>query len=432
LCRESRAYGAIRNEAEIDIMGLSAGDGETLRGLAGRYSEIANLEVQRERAERYRQTNALERVRPLVLIFEVPWGEIRDETLRNTCAPELGWLESRLRQTIYQWENFQCDMVVPPVFGVHKKHRSSGIGLEVHDKQIKGDTGAHITAHQYEDQLKTEADVEKLRIPELTYLREETEAAVAVAAEVFDGLMEVHAIGNAFYYNMWDIIARYRGVDSLLMDLAMQPELIRRIAQRFYEIGEATFRQMEELGLLESETPEIHCTAGYARELPADDFSGKVRRKDVWGRGAAQIFGSVSPAMHDEFDLVYAEKLFAECGLLYYGCCEPLDGKIDILRKRFPNLRKVSITPWADPDRAAANIGHDFVMACKPNPALVASATFNPEPAEKEMVRYLEACKREGTTCEFVLKDISTISNRPQNLTAWAETARRAIDRVWE
>ncbi len=82
--------------------------------------------------------------------------------------------------------------------------------------------------------------------------------------------------------------------------------------------------------------------------------------------------------MHDEFDLVYNEKLFGGCGLVYYGCCEPMDRKIDILRKRFKNLRKISITPWADPWRAAENMGKGYVMAAKPNPAFVASAQFNP------------------------------------------------------
>jgi hypothetical protein len=108
-----------------------------------------------------------------------------------------------------------------------------------------------------------------------------------------------------------------------------------------------------------------------------------------------------------------------------------MDSKIDILRKRFRNLRKVSITPWADPERAAQAMGRDLVMAAKPNPAFVSSAAFNPGPVEEEMTRYLEACRRHGTTCEFVLKDISTIANNPRNLTLWAETATRAIDKYY-
>ncbi len=71
-------------------MQMSAKDRRTLRRLAERYSEIAHLDVQRQRMERYYKTNALEEVRPVVLISEIPWGEIRDDALTNTCAESLG------------------------------------------------------------------------------------------------------------------------------------------------------------------------------------------------------------------------------------------------------------------------------------------------------------------------------------------------------
>ena len=190
-------------------------------------------------------------------------------------------------------------------------------------------------------------------------------------------------------------------------------------------------RQYVEQNLLDTDPIILHCPPACARELPAPDYDGRVRLKDVWGRCSAQIFSAVSPAMHDEFDLEYNQEVFGGCGLLYYGCCEPLDIKVDILRKRFTNLRKISITPWADPEVAARKIGSDFVLAAKPNPAFVNSPTFDPAPVEKEMVRYLEPIKRYGTTTEFVLKDISTIAKNPANLTKWAETVNRVIDRYY-
>ena len=408
---------------------MNTQDKATLRPLAERYAELANLDVQKERIERYYKTTSLEEVRPVVLISEIPWGEISDDALTNTCAKELGWIETHLRRALYQWEHFQVDFVIPQTFRVGKKTRSTGIGIQVDEVQIKGDTGAYISAHEYHDVLKTAEDLEKLQLPQITYDKEATERAAETATEVLDGLMSVELGGTQLHFNIWDQIARYRGVDNLLMDLAMRPEFMHETARRFADIGEAMFRQYEELDLLDPNLMLVHCTIACARELPAEDFNGKVRAKDVWGRCAAQIFGSVSPDMHDEFDLAYNEKLFADCGLVYYGCCEPMDRKIDILRKRFKNLRKISITPWADPMRAAEGIGNDFVMAAKPNPAFVSSQNFNPKPVEEEMVAYLEACKKHGTTCEFVLKDISTIANRPENLTRWAETVNAVVDK---
>jgi len=58
----------------------------------------------------------------------------------------------------------------------------------------------------------------------------------------------------------------------------------------------------------------------------------------------------------------------------------------------------------------------------------VNSPTFNPEPVEQEIRGVLDACKKYGTTCEFVLKDISTIANNPNNLTQWCDTVKNVID----
>ena len=49
-----------------------------------------------------------------------------------------------------------------------------------------------------------------------------------------------------------------------------------------------------------------------------------VKAQNVWGRGLAQILASVSPAMHDEFEIQYAMRAMESFGLVYYGCCEPV------------------------------------------------------------------------------------------------------------
>jgi hypothetical protein len=134
--------------------------------------------------------------------------------------------------------------------------------------------------------------------------------------------------------------------------------------------------------------------------------------------------------MFGEFDLQYTQRLFDKCGLAYYGCCEPLHDMIDMLR-RFPNLRRISITPWADVDMAAERIGSDYVLSYKPNPAYVAERSFDPAPVIAETKRVLEACRRNGTPCEFILKDISSVSNNPDNLTQWVNTVNSVIDRYF-
>ena len=168
----------------------------------------------------------------------------------------------------------------------------------------------------------------------------------------------------------------------------------------------------------------MHCTPALSYDLPVKEH---YTARDVWCRAMAQIFAVVSPDMHEEFDLDYTQRLFDRCGLAYYGCCEPLHNKIDRLR-RFPNLRRISITPWADPDVAADQMGSDYVFSCKPNPAFVAGASFDPEPVREEVRRVMNACRRNNTPCEFVLKDISSVAGDVSRLTQWVQTVNEVID----
>ena len=40
----------------------------------------------------------------------------------------------------------------------------------------------------------------------------------------------------------------------------------------------------------------------------------------------------------------------------------------------------------------------------------------------------MKVCQKYGCPCEFVLKDISTVSHRPENLIVWADTVSDVLD----
>ena len=71
-------------------------------------------------------------------------------------------------------------------------------------------------------------------------------------------------------------------------------------------------------------------------------------------------------------------------GMTYYGCCEPLHKKIHILIS-IPNLRKISISHWADINEAARQISNDYVISLKPDTAIFAIDNWNPERAREEL-----------------------------------------------
>jgi hypothetical protein len=136
----------------------------------------------------------------------------------------------------------------------------------------------------------------------------------------------------------------------------------------------------------------------------------------------AQMFSTVSPAMFAEFEIEPCTPLFERFGLVYYGCCEPLDKKMAQVRK-IPNLRKISMSPWADEETGAAEIKGDFVFSRKPNPALLAWPSFDVAAVSTHLRASVDTCARHGCPLELVLKDISTVRYEPERLFEWARIA---------
>ncbi len=403
-----------------------AEDQEIIRELAKRYTEIVFSDACRKRPGEYRRLNSLQVVRPPVLVFEVPWGELaQQEELRLQCQDarcrDLEWY---LRSNLYQWKYFQGDYTLRPYFCSPIAVRHSGIGVDCrYAPEEKG-----VEAHKFLDVLPDEEALAQVRLPEIWVDREETERAYAFHQSVFRDDMPVKKTGIHLYFSSWDVLSSLRGVDQCLIDLYDRPEFSHQLMETFTKIHEHEIEQYVKWNVLDGDPYYLHCTPACTDDLPQKDVENEqVEAKDVWCRCMAQIFGMVSPDMLDEFDLQYTKRLFDRCGLSYYGCCEPLHNKIDKLRQ-FRNLRRISITPWADVDVAADQIQGDYVLSYKPNPAFVAGETFDPAPVAAEIRKVLEACRRNGTPCEFVLKDITTVRGKVERLTQWVETANSVID----
>ena len=404
-----------------------------LREYAKKYAQLALSESNLKRPDQYRKLNSLEMVKPPILVFEVPWGELEDQKeLKLECETDLyRGIERAIKRTLYQFKNFEGDYAIHPYYKVKIRTKSTGIGLNVEEVKINSTTGTDISAHEYHDVLPDEDSLENITMPTIETDNEATQRALEAAHEVFDGIMDVGLGGYQFYFNMWDELPRYHGVEKCLIDIYDRPEFMHKMMKRFTDYHEETINLYEKLNILETDAYYLHCTPACTYELPVKDMTKeKVSAKDVWGRGMAQIFAVVSPDMHKEFDIGYMKRLFDRCGLTYYGCCEPLDKKIDILRE-FTNLRRISITPWADADVAADAMGDKYVLSAKSNPAYVSQPVFDPQPVIEETKKILLACKRNNTPCEFILKDISTINRNQNHLTQWVKTVSDTIDRYW-
>ena len=405
---------------------ISPHDRQALRRLGQRKAEIAARGRHEEHRRLWTRLNRLESERPMVWLFEVPWNEMNvDDELTLTCESAFArGLELGLCREIYQWDHMPGDMVVAPAIPVPPVAQDTGYGLSEKVDVARTDATSTVVSRHFHIQIADEQDIDKIRMPQVTLDREAWDEKHARLSEIFDGVIPVEKVGmKGTSIAPWDHLVRLTGIDEILMDMYERPDYVHHLIDRMTQAFIHRLEQYEALNILALNN-ETYLGGGpqFTDELPQPDWDpARIRTTDMWGRTMSQIFSTVSPAMHEEFALQYESRWLERFGLTYYGCCEPLDKKVDILRKHVPNLRKISMSPWIDLDVAIENVGADFVFSYKPSPAIFAERTWDPETVRRDLKQTLD--RLEGLHVELIMKDISTVCYEPQRLWDWARIA---------
>ncbi len=408
-------------------------DVSILKGLAERIARIAELDVQKHNRELWRGVNDLKKKTAVIIKFdEVPWTEmnVNGELDLKTTDKFAQSIETHMLCTLYHWEHMRCDMVVEPMLPSWLAVIDLGFGLDVKEdiieQGVKEGSGeaSWVSAHRYIPQIRDERDIEKLTEPQITYNEEISNALHEARKEFVGDILEVKRYGIANpTFALWDDLVTLWGSQELMIDLIERPELVHLAIKRYAEVNMKRLSIYEDLGVL---TWDANCYTGaggpgYTDDLPGKDYDpDHVRLKNIWGHCTAQIFGSVSPRMHREFAIDYELPLMKRMGLQYYGCCEPLHDRIPMLRS-IPNLRKISMSPWADLGKGVELIGNDYVLSVKPNPAMFAGEAWDPARVRAYFEDVFE--KTRGCSVEIIFKDISTVNRQPKRLWDVADIA---------
>lgn len=400
-------------------------DYEILRDLASAVAEAAALPIQAEKRRLWRKLNALNPERPMVMIDQVCWHEMNfDGSLTLQCTqPRLRHYERTLRRILFQWKHFPVDRPVEATLDVPMAIEDSGFGIKIIEEVAYTNQANDVKSHAYSNQLAHDEDIEKIVMPSITHDAAESARRLDEAQSIFGGILTPQLRGLDPYLSVWDPIAQWMGMEALLYGLADRPEFMRAVADRMVTGYLSKLDQLEAQGLLYGPQPLIHCTGAYTDALPAPGYDPVApRTQDMWMFGLAQPFSDVSPAMFEDFEIEPCLPLFARFGMVYYGCCDPLDRKMAQVR-RIPNVRKISMSPWANEARGAAEIGREYVYSKKPNPAQLAFESFEPEAVRAHLEATIDACRPHGCPIELILKDISTVRNDPKRLLEWARIA---------
>ncbi len=412
---------------------LNKADKDILRGLGETLKEFASMDAESHKAELWTAMNDLKSKRPMVWINEIPWHEMNvggELTLR--CAhPWTRALEQHLRRTIYQRRHMPGDMIVKGYIECPKVFSTTDFGIVEETETAHTDENNEIYSRHFKIQISEPEDIYKIQMPKITYLQKATQYNLEAMQEVFGGIMDVKLVGQRhIWFTPWDYLIRWWGIEEAMVDLLTRPEMVHQAYERMVDAWMVELDQFDEQNMLSLDCNNTRIGSGgygYTSNLPGGDFNPlHVHPQNMWGCSNAQILSSVSPQMHWDFALAHDLRWLSRFGLTYYGCCEPLDSKMGLLRK-IPNLRKLSVSPWCDTKKITQEVGGDYVMSRKPNPAIFAEALFDEGEAERQLTEFMEHAK-EGHV-EIIMKDISTVKYRPENLWKWEKIAMRVAEK---
>ncbi len=402
-------------------------DTEILRRLASELAGYAALPVHVEKARLWQELNDLRSSRPMVWINEIPWHEM-DVDDELTLQTEDAWAqdqERELRRTLYQWRHLPGDMILSDHLACPLAIHSTDFGIVEDVEVARTDDANDIVSREFHIQIRDFDDLEKIRMPQVTHNETATEFRYRAMCEVYEGILPVRKTGQThIWYTPWDYLIRWWGVEEAMLDLVQRPDLVHAGVDRMVDAWMVELDQFEAQDLLSLDANNTRIGSGgygYTEVLPGQPFDpDHVRAHNMWGCSNAQIFSEVSPQMRWEFAVEHDMRWLRRWGMTYYGCCEPLDKSIDVIR-RIPNLRKISTTPWADTARMVEQVGTDYVLSRKPNPAVFATDEWHPDRARRELRDFLEQAR--GCHVELIMKDISTVRYQPQRLWEWATIA---------
>ena len=414
---------------------LGAADRDRLRRLAGELAAIAALPVHAAKARLWRQLNDLQSARPMVWINELCWHEMNvDDELTLRC--EHPWArdqERELRRTLYQWRHLPGDMVIDDHLASPLMFHSTDFGIMEDVDIVRTDDSSDVVSRHFKIQIRDEADLAKIKMPVVSHNELATELHYQAMCATYAGLMPVRKVGQThLWFTPWDYLIRWWGIEEAMLDMLERPELVHAAVERMVDAWLAELDQLEAQNLLALDCNNTRIGSGgygYTRALPGTPFDpAHVRPHNMWGCSNAQIFSEVSPEMHWAFAVQHDLRWLQRWGLTYYGCCEPLSGKIEVLR-RIPNLRKISVSPWCKTGQLIAQVGGDWVLSRKPSPAILAEDAWHPGRARAALVEFMEAT---GGRChvELIMKDISTVRYQPQRLWEWSQIAMEEAERA--
>lgn len=418
----------------LDEVAMSPRDRDILRALAKEYRDLCERPIEQEKIRLWIDHNDLRPTRPVILVdMENGWNEAltfdRDIKCDGTMAQDI---EMWFRKEFVWAYNIRDDKPLTPVF--HIPHRAVNTEWGINENKIGAEDKAK--AYHWEPILGgmgdefEDVDVDVVvQDPHVEVDWPASNAAMELVRDLFDGILDVR-FRTFWFWSSHIALAysNYRGLDGMMTDFYDYPDKVHQFMDKFTSGYIKKLRYLEENKLLQNNVGNCFVGSGglgWTEQLRPDPDWVKLDR--MWGLQEAQEITGISPDMYAEFIFPYHSRTAELFGLNCYACCEGADPYWDSVKK-LRNLRRVSVSQWANLDRMAEYLGKDYVLSYKANPSDVAIPNMNESLIHSTIRTALETTR--DNNVEVVLKDLHTISRKPEQVYRWVEIVREEIARL--
>jgi hypothetical protein len=418
---------------------VTAKDRETIRELATKWMELASQPVMNERKRLWKAVHDLKSERPVILVETSPIEGFVSESELRCEDPFLRAVEKNMLDNVRHAEEVGDDIVFEPYYRIGWQLDTSDFGVPVEMKPATTAQGDQSLGYSFNFPIKKPEDIKKLKKRTFAVDREETMKSKEMLEDIMGDTLPVKVanydpfageLGNnewtgMFFFGLTWQVYRFIGNDGLLYWLYDAPETIHRLMEFMYDDRVALFEFLEREGLIEVNTDSQMAgprSYGYVSDLPLPDYEGEVTLKNLWGWAESQEATIISPKMYKEFVLPYLAELSSRFGLVYYGCCEPVDDRLELIMDAIPNLRSVSVSGWADFEKVGELLGRKYVYSRKPTPAFISGADPDWDLAEDDMKKTYTATR--DCNVEILVRDLYTIDGDRPRLRKWVDMTK--------
>lgn len=410
---------------------ISDNDRAILRGLAAQYKALCDSDQNRHVISMWRRLNNMQPCRPLVyancnlLAGEIerhlPECKVEDEGLRGVEK----WFRRQLwdatlgdDRVFYPWYTVRAEMF---------RHPEGTWGVK--PNRIRNETSR---GWRNLPVLKTIEDLAQLKSTEHRVTDPNPPGARRLE-DIFGDILSVQ-VKRSTIYPVWggtdlsEAPGTLLGIEELLFALCTEPEMIHQFMAFTRDAVLSNLKQGEAAGDWSTADSWYYLTPPYCDELPDPQANSYgARLKDLAYFTHAQEFDAVSPEMYREFLLDYQMPILELFGRIAYGCCETLDGKLDLLRE-IPNMTKVLSGPLSDPACYPEAVGDKCVISWRPIASIIAGEGFDEALQRKQLREGLE--KLSGCRVEVHMHEPMTVQNEIDRVFTWVRIAREEADRA--